>query len=325
MGRTARICVHIDDALYYVTSQGEGNNSEIFKDDEDYRTYEGLLRKYKEQYDFRLFSYLLLPNHLHLLIELKEGITISQIMHALNSSYIKYFNRRYNRKGHLLQERFKLVVVEKKPNLLPLTAYIHLHPCRKGLVKAPKDYAYSSYGNYTDDTPQIPGISIKDEAGEVMGLLAQTTDCRKYEDFVTNIPEEDKKILGKNLQKTRILGSEGFKERVKEQVEIYTKQQEAAQNPEPDKKLVLAGSLAVFVFGIMAVFLYMSNLGLKDEYQTTLQVKERESRESIKEAKKKLKQDLTERYAADMVSYQAMAKRSEIEKKRIAELEAKIR
>ncbi len=119
--------IHIEGALYYVTTRGD-NNEDIFKEPEDYKTYLGLLRKYKEQYGFKLFSFMLAPNHLHLLFELKMGITISDIMHDLNGNYTKYFNSKYERKGHLFQERSKMVLAEKDKYLLPIIAYMHLNP-----------------------------------------------------------------------------------------------------------------------------------------------------------------------------------------------------
>ena len=63
--------------------------------------YLDLIKKYKDQYGFKIFSYILMPNQLSLLLELKEETTISVIMHDLTSSYTKYYNSRYNRKGHL--------------------------------------------------------------------------------------------------------------------------------------------------------------------------------------------------------------------------------
>lgn len=306
MGREPRICVHIEGAIYYVTARVD-SAPEIFKDDEDYKAYEELLDKYKAQYGFQLFSYVLMPSHLHILVALPEGVTISQIMHSLNSSYIKYFNRRYGRKGHLLTERFDLIVAEKQSNLLSLSAYIHLNPCRQGLVKAPQDYAHSSYRHCMEG-------ALQNEGRELIEILSQTTDYKKYEDFVENIPEEEMRVLGEKLKKAKILGSQAFKEKVKGMVEVQAKLQAEAQKPEMNKKLVLAGALIVFALGVMAVSLYVVNLGLKSDYQTTLQIKEEELEENIKAAKEKVRKGLQERYEADMVSYAAMARRLGLEK-----------
>jgi len=77
--------VNIEGALYYITCRGIDNQS-IFLSEEDYLAYLGLLAKYRKEYGFKLFSFVLLPNHLHLLIEIKKGITTSQVMNRVNSS-----------------------------------------------------------------------------------------------------------------------------------------------------------------------------------------------------------------------------------------------
>ncbi|MBU1124892.1 MAG: transposase, partial [Candidatus Omnitrophica bacterium] len=120
--------IHISNALYYITANGNlGEN--IFLDEKDYAMYAELLKKYKEQYGFRLFSFCLIPGTLSLLFELKgEEDSVSMVMHDINSSYTRYFNGRYNRRGHLFRERFKSVIVEKGPYLAKVLRYIHQRP-----------------------------------------------------------------------------------------------------------------------------------------------------------------------------------------------------
>ena len=132
MPRVPRI--NLEGALYYVTSRGDHNEA-IFKEAGDYAAYLDLLKKGKEQYNFKLFAFCLLPNHIHLLIELAGDTTISQIMYGLNSNYTKYFNAKHHKEGHLFQERYEMALLEKEPNLLNMTAYIHLNP--KALASVP--------------------------------------------------------------------------------------------------------------------------------------------------------------------------------------------
>src|SRR3989338_629626 len=153
MGRLPRI--KVENALYYVTSKA-GHGQDTFIDEADYREYITLIDKYKAQYGFKLFSYTLMPTHLHLLIELSAESNISQIMHDINSLYTKLYNSRYNRKGHLFESRFKTVIAEKSSNLLPLTRHIHRNPVRIGLTNDPKDYHYSSHGQYLNPVKSRP-------------------------------------------------------------------------------------------------------------------------------------------------------------------------
>lgn len=318
--------VHIQGALYYITSRGD-NNQEIFKDKLDYLTYIDLLGKYKQQYGFKLYSFLLLKNHLHLLIELAQNSTISQIMHDLNSSYIKYFNSQHQRKGHLLQERYKLVLVEKESYLLPLTAYMHLNPCVLKLAKAPEEYPFTSFRNYAGgeagtDT-EIPQINLEEEIKEVLELLSRTYTPIPYKDYVSGNDTQQMQALAKKVHKLRILGSKEFTERVKTQI-AKIKIKAPRTNLTSNKKFVLAGTSAVILLGLINVFLFTTNTQLKDDFSKLNDTKEKEYGLKLDVEKEKIKDDLEGLYKANMVSYEAMAKRLEIEKKKVKDLQDKL-
>lgn len=86
--------------------------------------YLNLLNKYQQQYGFTLFGHCFTSNSLSLLIELKEGLNVSDIMHDLSTNYTKYFNGKYARKGHLFKERYDLVVAEKAQYLAPIMEHM---------------------------------------------------------------------------------------------------------------------------------------------------------------------------------------------------------
>lgn len=84
-------------------SIARGNNKEnIFYENADKAKYLDLLKKYRDKYDFLLYAYVLMDNHLHLLIEVRD-IPLSGIMHGLQLSYTQYFNKKYGRVGHIFQ------------------------------------------------------------------------------------------------------------------------------------------------------------------------------------------------------------------------------
>ena len=214
MARLPRI--DIEGALYYVTSRGVHEEA-IFKADEDYHKYLELLDNYKTQYGFKLFAFVLLPHHLHLLIELKEGVSISAIMHDVTPTYTKYFNGRYGRKGHLFQGRFRAVLVEKEPYVARLTRYIHLNPERVGLVKELKDYPYSSYSLYISvKTPAGDDSMIPDLGAEIREVISNLKIA--YEDFMRGATEDELKALRKGLRRGGSLGSKEFAARVRSQI-----------------------------------------------------------------------------------------------------------
>lgn len=321
MPRVPRI--HIEKALYYITSRGDGNQ-EIFKEAADYAAYLELLKKYKKQYSYRLFAYGLLPNHLHLLIELVKNITISQIMHGLNSNYTKYFSGRYKKGGHLFQERYKMVLAEKDPNLLNLTAYIHLNPKTLKITEDLKNYPYTSYPSYlyysgSASSNEEPPIDIKEEAKDVTGRLKG----RSYQDFIDEVPAGDMDKLGRDLSKVSILGSDDFIEKVKVKVESEKERVDKdSQYKGASKKLMVGSGIAVLLLSFLAFFLYQRSMHMKESFKSQMSKNEAELHKKLSHEEQLIRKDVDERYRADMISYQALSKRLEIEKKKVRDLES---
>jgi putative transposase len=132
--------------VYHVMVRGI-NKEIIFHDDEDRRKFLYILAKVKEGYPFELLGYCLMNNHVHLLI--REGTeNISQIMKRIGTRYAIYFNSKYDRKGHLFQNRFRSERVEDEEYLLTVLRYIHQNPVKAFLVNDTKDYLWSSYRAY---------------------------------------------------------------------------------------------------------------------------------------------------------------------------------
>src|SRR6266540_2936538 len=110
MPRMARIAVPA--MLYHIISRG--NNREwIFDDEEDFGKYLEICKRYKERYGFKLYNWVLMNNHVHLLLETKEGSNLSKIMQGINLAYTIWFNRKNRKVGHLWQDRFKSIIIEK--------------------------------------------------------------------------------------------------------------------------------------------------------------------------------------------------------------------
>jgi putative transposase len=93
----------------------------------------------------RIHAYVLMTNHLHLLISASEVAAISGLMKALGQRYTHYFNRRYHRTGTLWDGRYKSCLVQEERYFLVCQRYIELNPVRAGVVAAPVQYAWSSY------------------------------------------------------------------------------------------------------------------------------------------------------------------------------------
>lgn len=317
MPRVPRI--NIENALYYVTSRGD-NDQEIFKQESDYRAYIDLLKRAKDQYKFMLFAFCLLPNHVHLLIELKGSATISQIMHTLNSNYIKYFNSKYNRAGHLFQERYKMVLLEKTPYLLMAMAYIHMNPSKLGLTAGSEEYPYSSYSLYISDNPGA--VPTKDESREVREYLKG----RSYQEFIKGVGSNEMESFGKELSRKTMLGSDEFIEKIKNVIEAQKLQlKEGVEIKTANKKFLIIGGSIVLLLGIFSAYFYGKAFVARERLKKEIAGQNAELAKRLKEEKDRIKNDIDEKYRADMVSFEALSKRLEIEKVKAKELESKLK
>ncbi|MBU1998015.1 MAG: transposase, partial [Candidatus Omnitrophica bacterium] len=207
------------------------------------------LKKYQEQYKIKIFSYALMSDHLHLMVDMEKfdvdetkpaarSQVFSDFMHDLNNSYTKYFNSRNDRKGHLFRERFKAALIEKEHNyFLKMTAYIHLNPQRLGLTDDARKYAYSSYRHYLADPVQdIPELNIRQTIDEVLNLL----NGKDYATFVSELTREEAEVIHKRLERGKILGSDEFVQKVKDEVENYQSQDEDDESQPGNYRLLVA-------------------------------------------------------------------------------------
>lgn len=135
--------------FYHVILRGI-NRQRIFEDAEDYERYLWLLTKYKDQCGFALYAWCLMPNHIHIL--LKEGKEpLSQVFQRIGASFVYWYNGKYERVGHLFQDRYKSEPVEDNTYFLSVLRYIHRNPVKAGICAEPSEYPYSSYRNYFEN------------------------------------------------------------------------------------------------------------------------------------------------------------------------------
>lgn len=120
----------------------------LFRDDDDKNLFMSIIKHYQKIYLFKVYAYCLMDNHAHLIID-SNGADISTIMHCINFRYVQKYNKKYNRHGHLLQDRFKSKLINSERYLYTLSAYIHNNPLAIQKFKHnPEKYVYSSLGVY---------------------------------------------------------------------------------------------------------------------------------------------------------------------------------
>jgi REP element-mobilizing transposase RayT len=202
MARKPRI--HYEGAFYHVITRGN-QRQKIFKDEEDYRQYLAIVSRYKDLYKFRLYAYVLMNNHVHLLMETGET-PLSKILQGINQSYTVRFNRRYNTVGHLFQGRYKAILCDRDSYLLSLVKYIHLNPVRARSVKTVEEYKWSSHSAYIK--PARNGIVNEDQ---VLRMFSEDKGKarRLYQAYIGDGIAVKKEDMYSTIDK-RILGDERF-------------------------------------------------------------------------------------------------------------------
>jgi len=163
---------------YHIINRGVEQRV-IFKEPADYEYFEELMCFYMKSYGITLHNYSLMSNHYHLLIEITQE-NLSKFMRQLNMNYAIYFNKKYNRTGHLWQGRFKSWYVTDEAYLYTLMCYIEQNPLKANMVRSLEEYPYSSY-HYFLNYKEIPEC-LKD------AWIAKhyQEDTKAIEAFLTN-------------------------------------------------------------------------------------------------------------------------------------------
>lgn len=152
-----------------------GNDrQDIFKCTGDYMFFRSCLGKAALEFGVAVHGYVLMTNHVHLLMTPRDSVAISKAMHSAIRRYAGYFNTRYQRTGTLWEGRFHSAVIASDHYLFACHRYIDNNPVRAGMVERPDMYLWSSHRHYAAgeaDTLLTPHPSILE--------LARDSEVRK--------------------------------------------------------------------------------------------------------------------------------------------------
>ena len=171
--------------IYHITQRGI-NKQRIFEEPEDFEKYLSCLAEVKKISGFKLYAYCLMDNHVHLLI--KEGLEpLAQVFKRLGVRYVFWYNKKYQRSGHLYQDRFRSVPIETDEYFITVLAYIYQNPVKAGICANPEDYNWSSLKRpelinnkalnkiipakaLADITKNVQNINLEPEIGKGRGI-----------------------------------------------------------------------------------------------------------------------------------------------------------
>jgi REP element-mobilizing transposase RayT len=217
MARPVRI--EYPGAVYHVICRGN-NRQSVYRDDHDRKRYLEKLSLYCNEKEVDLLAYCLLTNHVHLLLETPKG-NLSKMMQAFQTSYTVYFNKRHQRSGHVFEQRYKAFLVDKDNYLLEVSRYIHLNPVAAGIAEKPRQYRWSSYGEYCK--VRGAGVVKCQRLSEYFSGSARRR-LAGYREFVEEKLAQGKKIDALPVFKQAFIGDEEFVEEARRKATKVTEE-----------------------------------------------------------------------------------------------------
>jgi REP element-mobilizing transposase RayT len=201
--------IEFEGAFYHVIARGNQRQT-IFKSAADYQKYLQLLTVYKNRYHCSIYAYVLMSNHVHILIETKD-VPLSKVFQGINQTYTMYFNKKYDTVGHLFQGRYKAVLCDRENYLLALLKYIHYNPVRARIVETIADYLWSSHHAYTGKNNPLGVVDID----WVLRMFSEKKSRarKRYQEFMEEAGGLKKDEVYETIDQ-RIQGSDKFAERV---------------------------------------------------------------------------------------------------------------
>ena len=177
-----------ESGIYHVMLRGN-DRQKVFLEEEDRQYWISLLNRYKSVSQFELYAYCLMGNHVHML--LRTGAEpLEKVFRRLGSAFVYWYNLKYDRVGHLFQDRFRSEAVEDDGYFLGVLRYILQNPVKAKLCEQPEDYPYSSAREY------LCGASGITDTGFAEGLLDREALAafirEKSQDQYLELPEKSR-------------------------------------------------------------------------------------------------------------------------------------
>jgi len=211
LARLARL--NLTDIPQHIIQRGNNRQATFFGED-DYLVYLDKLREYALKYKVAVHAFVLMTNHVHLLMTPSDKVGISRLMQSLGRYYVRYINQTYKRSGTLWEGRYKSTLVDEDGYLLSVSRYIELNPVRANMVDHPKDYPWSSYQK------NALGKDIKlITPHRIYNQLGQDDDSRKssyrslFKGHISELTLEEIRI---NTNRGWVIGNDRFKQEIEE-------------------------------------------------------------------------------------------------------------
>jgi len=210
MARHARIVIP-GQAMHIV--QRGNNRQATFYAEEDYWRYRDTLFEYAEECECQIHAYVLMTNHIHLLLTPQTEKSVSMMMQAVGRKYVRYINGSYRRTGTLWEGRYKSAVIDSDEYLLTCSRYIELNPVRAAMVKGPGQYKWSSYRANALGKGEIDKLAPH-TLYKALGKTPTERQVAYRGLFRTHIDHDAVKLIRQNTQQCTVIGKTHFQEEI---------------------------------------------------------------------------------------------------------------
>jgi len=192
-----------------------GNNREAtFYEQDDYVAYLTWLSQAAKKYDCRIYAYVLMTNHVHLLAATGEAYGLSLMMQYVGRYFVRHINKKYRRSGTLWEGRFRATLVDTEAYFLRCSRYIECNPVRAGMVEQPGEYRWSSFRHRAYGEPD-PLLSTHEQY-QRLGLGPAERQAAYRALFKSVIAQDELEEMRYATNRGWPLGSEAFKVRVEQ-------------------------------------------------------------------------------------------------------------
>ncbi len=202
---------HVPGIPVHVVQRGN-NRQAVFYDEQDYRTYLGWLKEGAQRYRCAIHAYVLMTNHVHLLLTPEKEDAIGRLVQYLGRHYVLYINHRYGRSGTLWEGRYKASLVQEEDYLFASYRYIELNPVRAGMVEGPGRYRWSSY--HRNALGRADPIVVSHERYRALGSSGAERQQTYRSLFRVHVDAGQLKQIREAWQTGTPLGDNRFKEQV---------------------------------------------------------------------------------------------------------------
>ena len=185
-----------------------------------------VVEKAKKKYDFYCFGFTIMDNHVHMIIQTPDKDNISIIMQVINKNIATQGNKALERTGHFWGARFHSTLIESEEQLINTLVYLNLNPVKAGLVYDPKDWEWSSYNTYINNSLQD---DIQDDITDFPPCFTGEDDIQITQEYYQNLVlERRQEIIIKFLFEQGYIKEDTIinsKEQVLQLLEFYQKMQ----------------------------------------------------------------------------------------------------